>query len=721
MPFNKKLYVLIFSFFAFVLLLGMFPSAPEEGMYPLSEIHRLNLKEAGLKIPQSEIYNPNGISLIDALVKVGGCTGSFVSDDGLILTNHHCAFRALNKASTPENNYLENGFLADEKGKEIPAEGYTCRITESYEDVSEQILSAIEGVEDLAERSKIISEKMEEIGKAASSEDESIIGQVSEMFKGKTYVLFKYRVIKDVRLVFAPPRTIGEFGGETDNWIWPRHSGDFTFMRAYVAPDGSAAEYSPDNVPYKPKRFLKINPNGVKEGDFVFILGYPGRTYRNRPSQFLEYQNNYQLPYISQTFEWMIKQLEEISAGNKELELKFATPIKRLANTMKNYKGKLLGLKRIPIIQQKKNEENDLQKFINSNAELKKKYGNLLYDIDIVYKKIFQIAQADLWFRVFNRFSVTRNLINTLFEYSTEILKPEEERKETYKEKNKHKLMKKIDGMFNELNKEFERRFLIKMFTDAMSFKSTSKISAVEKLTDDGKNISAIPEFVDNVIMKSGIFDKNNYLKLIEKPAEIDFNTQPFTFFEELKIQSEEINEERERTNGALTSLSAKLIEIKRLWKKKSFIPDANGTLRLTYGRIKGYSPADAVYYSPVTTLKGVIEKSYLGGEYTIPQKIRELFDSKDFGKFYNKDIKGVPVNILYNTDTTGGNSGSPIMNAYGELIGLNFDRAFEATINDFAWNDDYSRSIGVDIRYILWVTQKVSGAQNLLEELGAL
>lgn len=721
MPFNKKFYVLIISFLLLVLSLGMFPSAPEEGMYPLSEIHKLNLKEAGLKIDRTEIYNPDGVSLIDALVKVGGCTGSFVSEDGLILTNHHCAFRALNKASTPENNYLENGFLADKREEEIPAEGYTCRITESYEDVSEQILSAIEGVEDLAERSKVISEKMEEIGEAASSEDESIIGQVSEMFKGKTYVLFKYRVIKDVRLVFAPPRTIGEFGGETDNWIWPRHSGDFTFLRAYVAPDGSAAEYSPENVPYKPKRFLKINPNGVKEGDFVFILGYPGRTYRNRPSQFLEYQNNYQLPYISQTFEWMIKQLEEIGSGNPELELKFATPIKRFANTMKNYKGKLLGLKRIPIIDQKKKEEADLQKFINSNPELKTKYGRLLYDIDIVYNKMFQIAQADLWFRVFNRFSVTRNLLNVIFEYAEESKKPEEEKKETYKEENKDKLMKKIDGLFAELNKEFERRFLIKMFTDALNFKSTSKINAVENLTENGKNISAIPEFVNDVVMKSEIFDKDKYLKLLEEISQINFSTQPYAFFEQLKLQSEKINDEREKTNGALTSLSAKLIEVKRLWKKKSFIPDANGTLRLTYGRIKGYSPADAVYYSPITSLKGVIEKSYLGGEYMIPQKIRELFDSKDFGKFYNKAVNGVPVNILYNTDTTGGNSGSPIMNAYGELIGLNFDRAFEATINDFAWNDDYSRSIGVDIRYILWVTQKVSGAQNLLKELGAL
>ncbi len=721
MQFFRKSAVIIFLFVSLALLTGMIPSSPEEGMYPLSEIQKLNLRDAGLKIDQSEIYNPNGVSLIDALVKVGGCTGSFVSENGLILTNHHCAFRALNNASTPENNYLENGFWAESRQKEIPAEGYTCRITESYEDVSEQILSAIEGIEDLAERSKIISEKMEEIGKAASSEDESIVGQVSEMFKGKTYVLFKYRVIKDVRLVFAPPRTIGEFGGETDNWIWPRHSGDFAFLRAYVAPDGSAAEFSENNIPYKPKKFLRINPNGVNEGDFVFILGYPGRTYRNRPSQFLEYQYNFQLPYISETFEWMIKQLEEIGSGNPELELKFATPIKRLANTMKNYKGKLLGIKRIHLIEQKKQEESDLQKFINSKAGLKNKYGHLLYDIDLVYNKIYQIAQADLWFRVFNRFSVTRNLVNTLLLKKEESLKPDEERKETFKESNKNKLIKKVNGLFSELNKEFERRFLIKMFTDALTFKSTSKIKAVEDLTRNGKNIAAIEDFVENTIMNSDIFNKEYYFDLLFGKDSMDITDPLFSFFNKLKEQNEQIINEREKTNGALTSLSAKLIEVKRLWKKKSFIPDANGTLRLTYGKIKGYSPADAVYYSPITSLKGIIEKSYLGGDYKIPQKLRELYDLKEFGKFYSKKIKGVPVNILYNTDTTGGNSGSPIMNAYGELIGLNFDRAFEATINDFAWNDDYSRSIGVDIRYILWVIRKFSGANNLIEELGIM
>ncbi|MFA7228326.1 MAG: S46 family peptidase, partial [Melioribacteraceae bacterium] len=238
------------------IILGMIPASPEEGMYPLSEIEKVDLQKAGLKIESKDVYNPNGVSLVDALVQLSGCTVSFISENGLIITNHHCAFGAITRASTVERNYLENGFYAATQTEEIPSQGYTCRITESYQDVSDVILSEVANVTDPAERTKAIAKKIRELSTAASNEKESIVADVSEMFAGKTYVLFKYRIIRDVRLVFAPPQSIGNFGGETDNWIWPRHTGDFSVMRAYVAPDGSAATYSKDNVPFKPKKFL---------------------------------------------------------------------------------------------------------------------------------------------------------------------------------------------------------------------------------------------------------------------------------------------------------------------------------------------------------------------------------------------------------------------------------------------------------------------------------
>lgn len=702
----------IFALFFF----GMKPTAPEEGMYPLSEIHKIDLVEAGLKIDPLEVYNPNGISLIDALVKVGGCTGSFVSKDGLILTNHHCAFRAINKASTTQNNHLENGFLAKTKLDEIPAQGVIVRITESYEDVSEKVLKGINEIEDLTERQKIISKRMDEIGKEADDPENSIEGSVSEMFKGKTYVLFRYRMIKDVRIVYAPPRSIGEFGGETDNWVWPRHTGDFTFMRAYVAPDGSAAEYAEDNIPFSPNRFLKVNPNGANEGDFTFILGYPGRTFRHYPSYFIEYQENYQLPYISKTYDWMIDKLEKLSKDNTELELKFASRIKGLANTSKNYKGKLRGLKRINLVEQKRNEEKELQEFINNNPKLKENYGSLLSEFSKTYSNLFDIGEAYLWFNTINRFSITKLISDRILDYCNEMEKPEEEKKSAYKEENIQKTKERLIEYLNNYNKEFETEFLKMMFTNALNFKGSSDIESLRDILDG----QAIDEYIYKALNNTKLISIEGIEEILQQcPDDLD---DPFINLSNLlSTDYERIMSEYRKINGNVNKLSAELYEVKKEWKKTDFIPDANRTLRLTYGYIRGYSPADAVYMSPFTTLDGVIDKSYLGGEYEIPDKLKVLYDTKDFGQFYNDELGGVPVGMLYNMDTTGGNSGSPIMNAYGEMIGINFDRAYEATINDFAWNESYSRSIGVDIRYVLFITQKLGGADYLLDEMGVL
>jgi hypothetical protein len=697
-----------------ITFLGMTNSVPEEGMYPLSEIHKVDLVKAGLKIDPLEVYNPSGISLIDALVKVGGCTGSFVSSKGLILTNHHCAFGAINRASSSEHNYLEDGLLATNKFDEIPATGTTVRITESYEDVSSEVLNAVADIEDLTERAKAISNRMKEIGNVASDEANSIEGSVSEMFKGKTYVLFRYRMIKDVRIVYAPPRSIGEFGGETDNWVWPRHTGDFTFMRAYVAPDGSAAEYDINNVPFTPKKFLKVNPAGVTEGDFTFILGYPGRTYRHEPSYFLKYQENYQLPYISKTYDWMIDKLETIGDGNEELELKFASSIKSLANTTKNYKGKLKGLKRINLVEQKQNEEKELKEIIEEDPFLQKKYGNLLRNIEEAYNDLFSIGQSYLWFRTFNRFSKPKLIAELVSEYCEEIQKPEAERKSIYGGENLEYTKQRFGRYLSTYNKEFESSFLTKMMHDALKFKGRSEIKSVKDIL----NGQSVEEYVYKAMNSSKLFDIKSIEEMLSDcPDKLD---DPFiTFTQLLNTDYEIVKNEYDRINGLISKLSAELYEVKKEWKKTNFIPDANSTLRLTYGYVKGYSPADAIYMKPITTLEGVIDKSYLGNEYVIPDKLKVLYDTKDFGQFYNEELGSVPVGILYNMDTTGGNSGSPIMNAYGEMIGINFDRAFEATINDYAWNEDYSRSIGVDIRYVLWITQKLGGADFLLTEMG--
>ncbi|HPI37184.1 MAG TPA: S46 family peptidase [Ignavibacteriaceae bacterium] len=704
----------------FIISLVFYGSTPpDEGMYPLSEIAGIDLKKAGLKIEVNELYNPNGVSLIDALVNTGGCTGSFVSDEGLILTNHHCAFDYIRKASTIENNHLENGFLAEDRSKEIPAEGLVCKITESYEDVSDIILKAASEATDISERTKVIRDKSRELIKQAEKDNPGIKAEVSEMFIGKTYILFKYRTLKDVRLVYAPPRMIGEYGGETDNWVWPRHTGDFTFLRAYVAPDGSTAEYSENNVPFKPKKFLKVNPNGVEENDFIFLLGYPGRTFRHQPSYYTEFHEKYQLPYIADLYRWLIDKLNEAGSNNPELALKLSSRIKSYANVEKNYRGKILGIRRLSLVEKRRSEEAELQKFIDSDPELKKEFGNVLPDIENIYKEILGVGRYPLFYGQLARTSYFR-LVDFLNEYQKEMAKPEDERAGMFSPSNLSSTLENVKESFSTLDKNIEILTLSKIIGDAVKFDEMKDFEPFNKFLSEKNPTAAVEDFIKNMIGKTAITGYEDYQSLLENtPEEIEKLNDPLIqFVAAMKEADKPKQKEADVRNGKLNILLAKLLDVKRLRQTKTFIPDANSTLRFTFGYIKGYSPADATYYSPITTLSGLIEKSYLGGDFQIPMKLKEAYEKKDYGRFRNKKLDDVPVAILYNSDTSGGNSGSPILNAYGELIGVNYDRAYEATINDYAWSEDYSRSIGVDIRFILWFTQKIGGADYLLKEL---
>jgi len=699
-----------------LLLLAMIPSVPDEGMFPLSEISNLDLNSAGLKISADEVYNPNGVSLVDALVKIGGCTGSFVSPEGLIITNHHCSFGAIQKVSTTKNNYLENGFLAETRVEEIPADGFTCRITFSYEDVSSEILETADQVDDITERTIAIRKKIKEIVKKEEEKDSTIKAEVSEMFAGQSYVLFRYKIIKDVRLVYVPPLSIGEFGGESDNWVWPRHTGDFSFLRAYVAPDGSSADYSEENVPFIPKKYLEVNSNGVNEEDFVFLLGYPARTYKNQPSQFLQFQFEYQLPYISKLYRWMIDLFQEKSKNDPEFALKISTRIKSLANVEKNYKGKMKGFKRLNLIENKIEEENRLHEFINADLELKEKYGNVLLEIDEVYNEIHSEGRLRLILLMMNRYSTLYKLAYLLIDYHNDLTKTEDERSSLYTVKRRKDLLKQIDNLFKDFQPELDKKILKKIIADARTFTETQSY----KVFSDYKTAEELNEIIDEMYDDTELPDIEEYKALLFGPTEDvnDLDDQAIIFAQGFYELNKEIQNRSDARSGKLNVLYAQFMEVKKLFLDKNFIPDANRTLRLTYGYVRGYEPSDAVYYSPISTLRGVIEKGEDEGDYKLLPVIRELYENKDFGNFKDEKLDDVPVAILYNTDTSGGHSGSPVMDAHGRLVGVNFDRPMEATINDFVWSEEYSRSIGVDIRYILWVTQKVGHADFLLDEM---
>jgi len=697
----------------------------DEGMYPLSEIHKLDLKAKGFKIDPKTLYNPQGVSLVDAIVQVSGCTGSFVSPEGLVLTNHHCAFGAVQAASTAEKDYLNNGFLARMRNEEIPAKGYTCRITESYRDVSVEVLGAVQENMSLAERAKAIEQKIKELVAAEEAKAKDIRAEVAEMFAGKSYVLFIYRNIKDVRLVYVPPRRIGEFGGETDNWVWPRHTGDFSFLRAYVAKDGSTADYSPDNVPFKPRRHLKVAPQGVDENDFVFILGYPGRTFRHQPAAFYEYHEKYFLPFHADWFAWQIEMMETAGKSDQEVAIRLSSRIKGLANRMKNYRGKLQGFQRLSLLEKKRQEERELQAFIDADMKRQTQYVAVLPEINKTYSAIMTDADRNHLLGQITGSSVLLSAGYTAFKLSTQLQKEDLQREPAYMNRNLPALKDRMDLAYADRNESIDKLFLKEILKKVSRLPEGQKIAAVEAMVKNSKNGSveaAIDKFVDEAHASSKLRDAAFFKSLLNmKPEDIRAQQDPFIeLAAALDVEFEKNRETDRARQGALSKLLAQLVEVKQMWKQTNFIPDANSTLRLTYGHIRGYAPNDAVRYHPVTTLAGVYQKNLSGNvDFNAPARLLDLWRAKDFGKFKHAKLQDVPVAILYDTDTTGGNSGSPVLNARGELVGVNFDRSYEATINDYQWSAEYSRSIAVDIRYVLWVAQKFSGAESILQELG--
>ncbi len=438
---------LIFSILVFGITLRVFA---DEGMYPISELQKINMKQKGLKIKTADIYNPNNVSLIHAIVSLGFCTGSFVSDQGLILTNHHCAFGAVQTASSTADDYIQNGFLANIMEEEIPAKDYTVRITETYQDVTDRVMKGVTDTLDALIRAKTISANIKVIADKARQDHPDQQVEIAEMLPGKSYVMFLYTLLKDIRLVYVPPRSIGEFGGEDDNWMWPRHTGDFAFIRAYVSKDGKPTPYSKDNVPYKPKIFLHVSAKGIGENDFVFILGYPGRTFRHRPGEFLSYENDIRMPYLADMLEWQIQVMETMSRNDHATGIKLAQRIKSLANQTKNFRGKLKSIKEVDLINKKKNEENDLWSFIKKDDFRKSRYGRLSENISTIFGQLRRQADYEFVLDYLRRSVSLVEMGYGLIEALVEKQKPNNERRVVYKDENRSMLITHLSGkLFN--------------------------------------------------------------------------------------------------------------------------------------------------------------------------------------------------------------------------------------------------------------------------------
>ena len=710
-PFGRVLGKIGISLAGLALVIAGSAYTPEEGMFPLNYLNITQLKNAGLQLDAEDIFNPGKISLTDALVNVGGCTGSFISEEGLIITNHHCVYGNVARLSTEKNNYLENGFVALDKSQELPV-SMPCKITQSYEDVSEEVLKGTSETNTPSERISLIGKNIQEILKKERSLYPELTIEISEMFIGKSYTLFRYIYLKDVRLVMAPPLTVGQFGGDTDNWEWPRHNGDFSLVRAYVGKDGKPAAYSKDNIPYTPKKTLKINPKGTQENDFVFIMGYPGRTYRHESGSYLQFQQEIQLPTIQSFYKTYIDWMKELSEGNTAKRLKFAGTIQGMENVEKNYRGKIQGLRRTDVVKARQNQDAALKTVYKTGTPQGIQATKVVKRIEALWEIRQKYGKAHFYSNVFTRQSKALQMAELCLETNALLEASPKNKKDSII----IKFQKNAKKLYPFVDEELERR----AFTTIIN----GIYNHAKDVNPNVKIVNAFSPKSLQEISSSHFFDNQKMMDLIEKkPAKLlssinkEIVTKIVLDLEPIRMNILNVWKE---TELELAALMPQYIGFREDYLQSQFIPDANSTLRLTYGFIKSYKPNDGEVHYPYTSLEGVFEKANTLPDYRLPELVQDKLRQKEVPAIFKDPKTGkVVVGILYNMDTTGGNSGSPVLNARGELIGLNFDRSFTATINDYAWNEDYSRSIGCDIRYVLYVLKYVSNADKIIEEMG--
>ena len=694
-----------------------------EGMWLPQLLKMLNESEMqamGMKLTAEDIYSINKGSLKDAIVHFGGfCTSELISPKGLLLTNHHCGYGAIQSHTSLENNYLEEGFWAANMEEEKPNDGLTATFIVRIEDVSKEILKGVERTMPKSEQDAIIRKNMEEV-KIASAKESYQDLFIRPFFKGNQYFMFITQTYRDVRLVGAPPSSIGKFGADTDNWVWPRHTGDFSLFRIYADKNNLPADYSPDNKPYAPKHYLPISLDGVETGDFTLVFGFPGRTNEYLHSAAIQLQIETINPARIGIRDKALKIVDAAMRSDEEVKIQYASKFASIANYWKKWIGESQGLQKTNAIGKKQKFEKEFQKRLASNESLYETYGDILSMQEKQYEALGKTAKV----AAYQSEILGRNIeVMRVFGLISRLTGVYENNGEAGYQNFKGRLNNFFKGFYKNYRADVDQNVfaaLMQMYLEDLPSKYIP-LSVIEKVDAYDGNYD---KWAAYLYANSNLTDQeklNGVLDLEPDEAVAKLKSDPI-----FEVGAAIQNHYNEQVAGGRAEVEAEISRLLKdymylqmeLFPERSFYPDANSTMRVTYGKVNGYQPRDAVSYEPVTYLDGVMEKYKPGDyEFDVSKKLRDLYEAKDYGQYADSNGK-VPVCFIGTNHTTGGNSGSPAIDAHGNLIGLNFDRAWEGTMSDLNYDPSICRNIMVDARYILFIIDKYAGAGHLIEEM---
>ena len=697
--------------------------APDEGMWPLDTLERLPLRAMrarGLHLTPEQISGTHGPGLKDAVVLLGGGTASFVSPDGLMLTNHHVAFSALQSLSAIGHDYLNDGFLANTRDQELPT-AYAAQVVERMDDVTREVLAGVADSQTPEERMGIIKANSAAVEAAAQKAPWNIC-RVYAMDSGTRFSLATLLVLRDIRLVYAPPGAIGNFGGEIDNWMWPRHTGDFAFMRAYVGKDGRPAAYAKDNVPFKPSLFLPLSTRGYTEGSFVMVLGFPGKTFRHYESAALTVANNVTLPTIIKLSRARMSVIEDAGNRDRALQIKYANRLRMMENTYKNFLGTLEGMKRSEVIARRQRDEQVLDAYIHATPGRIRRFGDLLSELG---------RNDSLLGAMEARQILLRSLSSSVdFLHAANIIREAIARPSSDSSGILHAGMggpraeatAGIAAVYGNYDEGVDKRLLTALILQSRELGEGQGLRLFRQIEGDNAKENRgrlVEQFVDSLYRGSALSSQAACMNLLSGPVDAIRTDPGIRFAADIAAERKAMSADSARISAALESLRGTYITAWQEWKQDTAgYPDANRSLRFSYGIVEGYMPRDGVSYGYQTSLSGVMEKAQETDPFIVPPRLRELWEKKDFGTHADPALGDVPVDFISDLDITGGNSGSPVINGDGELIGCAFDGNWESVVGDYVYEERFDRTISVDIRYVLFILDKFSAASNILHEL---